>query len=177
MTTPPNSSFLIPHSFLTFSPLRALRVFASPRELFLTLFLLLTIPAFSQSAADMDELLETETINYQQAAWFVLQSANPDGFSGSPAEAFRYAIEHKWLPVNAAPEGRARLDGVSLLVMQSHSMKGGIVYTLTKSGRYAYRELAYRNIIQGRADPQMAVSGDLLLFMLTRVLFFQEGEL
>ena len=149
-----------------------------PRGIFLTIFfLLIAVPAFSQSADDIDVLLETETISNQQAAWFVLNAANPDGFSGSPDEAFRYAIERKWLPANAAADGRARLDGVSLLVMQSHNMKGGLMYALTKSGRYAYSELVYLNIIQGRADPQMAVSGDLLLFILTRILLYQEGEL
>ena len=158
MTTTPNSSFLIPHSLLI-------------------IFLFIAAVAFSQSADDIDVLLETETISYQQAAWFVLAAANPDGFSGSPAEAFRYAMERKWLPANAVAEDSARLDAVSLLVMQSHNMKGGLMYTLTKSGRYAYRELVYLNIIQGRTDPQMTVSGDLLLFILTRILLLQEGEL
>jgi len=140
-------------------------------------FMGLGMCAFSQSADDMDELLATETISYEQAAWFVLQAANPDGFSGSPADAFRYAIERKWLPANASSQDIARLDGVSLLIMQSHNIGGGFMYTLTKSGRYAYRELVYLNIIQGRTDPQMAVSGDLLLFVLTSLISFQEDEL
>ena len=161
----------------TNSPLRVLCAFAPPRGIFLTVFLLITAAAFSQSADDMDELLATETISYEQAAWFVLAAANPDGFSGSPAEAFRYAIERKWLPANASSQDTARLDGVSLLIMQSHNMSGGFMYTLTKSGRYAYRELVYLNIIQGRTDPQMAVSGDLLLFVLTSLISFQEDEL
>jgi hypothetical protein len=139
-------------------------------------FMGLGVCAFSQSADDMDELLAAETISYEQAAWFVLASANPDGFSGSPAEAFRYAIERKWLPANASSQDTARLDAVSLLIMQSHNMKGGFMYTLTKSGRYAYRELVYLNIIQGRTHPQMAVSGDLLLFVLTSLISFQEDE-
>ena len=155
MTTIPNSSFPILHFLL----------------------LLLAVPAFSQSAADIDELLAIESISYEQAAWFVLQAANPNGFSGSPAEAFSYAMERKWLPANVLPDHRATMDGVSLLIMQSHNMKGGFMYTLTKSKRYAYRELVYLDIIQGRADPQMTVSGDLLLFMLTRVILFQEDEL
>ena len=161
----------------TNSPLRVLCAFAPPRGIFLTIFLLITAAAFSQSAEQIDELLATETISYEQAAWFVLQAANPDGFSGSPAEAFRYAIEREWLPANASSQDIARLDGVSLLIMQSHNIGGGFMYTLTKSGRYAYRELVYLNIIQGRTDPQIAVSGDFLLFVLTRVLLFQEGEL
>jgi len=143
---------------------------------FLTVFLLSATFVFAQNAQDMDALLATETVSYEQAAWFVLGAADAPDFSGSAAEAFRYAAERNWLPAKAEPDGMARLDGVSLLVMQSHGINGGFMYTLTKSPRYAYRELVYLNIIQGRTDPEMTVSGDLLLFILTRVFYFQ-GDL
>jgi len=146
---------------------------------FFPLFLLLAINTFAQNAEDMDALLSTETISYEQAAWFVLGAADTPDFSGgplgSPAEAFTYAAARKWLPAKATPDGRARLDGVALLIMQSHNIKGGFMYALTKGPRYAYRELVYLNIIQGRTEPDMAVSGDLLLYLLTRVLYLQEG--
>jgi len=147
------------------------------KSFFLTVFLLSATLVFAQNAQDMDALLATETISYEQAAWFVLGAADAPGFSGGAAEAFRYAAERGWLPANAAPNDRARLDGVSLLIMQSHGINGGFMYALTKSPRYAYRELVYLNVIQGRTDPEMTVSGDLLLFILTRVLYFQEEQL
>jgi hypothetical protein len=56
-------------------------------------------------------------------------------------------------------------------------MKGGAFYTLAKTPHYAYRELLLQNIIQGRADPDMAVSGDLLLFVINRALEKKEGEI
>jgi hypothetical protein len=61
--------------------------------------------------------------------------------------------------------------------MGAFGIKGGIMYTAVKSPYYAYRELVHQGIIQGRADPDMAVSGDLLLFMIGRVLDRVEGEL
>jgi len=145
---------------------------------FLTLCFL-TGAAFlsAQNAEDIDALLSMDSISYEQAAWFVLGAADTPDFSGGPAEAFAYAAERKWLPAKAEPNGRARLDGISLLIMQSHGIKGGFMYKLTKGPRYAYRELVYKDIIQGRTAPEMAVSGDLLLFILTRVLYFQEDQL
>jgi len=140
-------------------------------------FIFLSSFAFAQNATDIDAILSTETISCEQAAWLVLGAADAPGFSGGAAEAFRYAMERGWLPAKAAPNGNARLDEISLLIMQSHHINGGFMYTLTKIPRYAYRELVHLNIIQGRADPQMAVSGDLLLFILTRVLYYQEDEL
>jgi len=143
----------------------------------LIIFLLSAITTFAQNAQDIDALLSTETISYEQAAWFVLGAADAPDFSGGPAEAFAYAAERKWLPAKAEPDGRARLDGISLLIMQSHGIKGGFMYALTKGPRYAYRELVYKDVIQGRTAPEMDVSGDLLLFILTRVLYFQEDQL
>jgi len=145
--------------------------------LFLPLFFLSAMSVFAQNAEDIDALLSTETISYEQAAWFVLGAADAPDFSGSPAEAFAYAAERKWLPAKATPDGMARLDGIALLIMQSHDINGGFMYKLTKGPRYAYRELVYKDIIQGRTEPEMAVSGDLLLFILTRVLYFQEDLL
>jgi len=143
----------------------------------LTIFLLSAMNAFAQNADDIDALLSLDSISYEQAAWFILGAADPADFSGGPAEAFAYAAERKWLPAKATPEGMAKLDGIALLIMQSHNIKGGFMYKLTKGPRYAYRELVYLNIIQGRTDPGIAVSGDLLLFILTRVLYFQEDQL
>jgi hypothetical protein len=85
-------------------------------------------------------------------------------------------MEQGWLPAGVAPTGTIRLDEVSFLVMQSFDIKGGVFYTLTENRRYAYRELVYRNIIQGRSSPAMAVSGDMLLFVVNRVLSFQEAN-
>jgi hypothetical protein len=92
-----------------------------------------------------------------------------------PNEAFRYAAKRNWLPKKAAANDAARLDGISLLLMRSFGIKGGIMYSLTKSPRYAYRELTYKNIIQGRADPAMNVSGGQLLFIINRALSLQEN--
>jgi hypothetical protein len=60
--------------------------------------------------------------------------------------------------------------------MGAFGIKGGVMYSVTKSPHYAYRELVYQGIIQGRADPGLAVSGDLLLFMVSKVLDRIEGE-
>jgi hypothetical protein len=46
-----------------------------------------------------------------------------------------------------------------------------------KTPHYAYRELLWQNVIQGRVEPDMAVSGDLLLFVVNRALELMEGEL
>jgi hypothetical protein len=91
--------------------------------------------------------------------------------------AFEYALEQKWLPAYTESGSTAALNGVSLLLMGAFGIKGGIMYSAVKSPHYAYRELTHQGIIQGRSDPDMAVSGDLLLFMTGKVLDRIEGEL
>ena len=142
--------------------------------LFFAVCLLLASPAFSQTAAELEQLLGTDSVTYEQAAWFVLRAA--DVYASSPAGAFAYAAEHNWLPANANAYGGVALEGLSLLIMQSFDFKGGLFYSFAQSPHYAYRELVHKGVIQGRIDPDMNVSGDLLLFILGRGLAVTENN-
>jgi len=128
----------------------------------------------AQTAVEIDDLLKTKAISYGQAARFVLKAADVSELMEAP-DAFRFAAERKWLPGNVSSGEEARLKGVSLLIMQSFDIKGGLFYSLFKNPHYAYREMVYQEIIQGRADPDMAVSGDMLLFLIGRILS-RQGE-
>jgi len=146
--------------------------------LFFGVCLLLTSPIlaprlFAQTAAEIETLLATEALSYGQAASFVLRAVDV----AATDNAFDYVAGQKWLPAAATQDAVAKLDGVSLLIMRAFNMKGGAFYTLMKTPHYAYRELLYQNVIQGRVDPGMAVSGDLLLFIVNRALERKEGEL
>jgi len=138
----------------------------------LLIFCFLTAPAFlaaQSTAQEIETLLGTNAVTYAQAARFALEASDtlavPD-----PNEAFRYAAEHGWLPKNVSANDTARLDGISLLLMRSFDIGGGILYSIAKNPHYAYRELAYREVIRGRADPAMNVSGELFLFLTGRIL-------
>jgi len=148
--------------------------------LFFGVCLLLASPifapqVFAQTAAELETLFYADAVNYAQAARYVLLAADINDLKAE--DAFSYAMEKKWLPAAAGKDTTAKLDGVSLLIMRAFDIKGGAFYTLMKTPHYAYRELLYQNIIQGRADPGMAVSGDFLLFVVNRALELTEGEL
>ncbi|MDR2952815.1 MAG: hypothetical protein LBU82_06205 [Treponema sp.] len=137
------------------------------------IFLFFPFSVFSQTADEIETLFSAEALNYEQAASFVLRAADVQ-VSGS---AFAYAAEQKWLSAKTTKGGYAVLNEVSLLIMRAFDIKGGIMYSLAKSPHYAYRELVHQGIIQGRADPCLIVSGDLLLFMVGKVLDQTEGEI
>jgi len=152
-------------------------------KFFITIiFCLLVCPAFlaaqesedaRSTAEEIEVLLNTKAITYAQASRFVLEAANVLAVKDHQ-EAFNYAIENGWLPKNVLPDALARLDHISLLLMRSFDTSGGIMYTLTKNSRYAYRELIYLNVIQNRADPSMFVSGERLLFYVNRLIAREE---
>ena len=131
-------------------------------------------PLFSQNAEEIEVLLSKDAVTYEEAAWFVLRIAEIPGIADSTG-AYDYAKNRNWLPYDAFPGVQARLDAVSLLFMQSFGYKGGAMYTLTKSSRYAYRELVHDGYIQGRVEPAMHVSGELLLYIAGRVLSGKGG--
>jgi len=149
------------------------------RMLTVLLFLVFvfSVPLFGQTAAQLEALFETPALNWEQAAAFVLEAAETRGpglDSFQSGEAFRFAMDEKWLPKGAIPGETARLNGISLLLMQSFGIKGGIFYGILKSPHHAYRELVYKKIIPGDTDPDMPVSGQQLLLMVGRILSAKE---
>jgi flagellar motor protein MotB len=138
------------------------------------IFFLAAVPAFvgAQTANDIESLLGTKSISYGQAARFVLDAAEIDGYNRSnPEDAFRFAVEQRWLPEKANPSDPINLQRFSLLFMRAFGIKGGPMYSIFKTSHYAYRDMVYQDIIQGRADPGMAVSGESLLFLVNRILY------
>ena len=142
--------------------------------LLFALCFLLGSMAFGQTAAEIESLLTVRSVTYEQAAWFVLRAA--DVYAASPEGAFSHASGQNWLPADAAAGDGVALGGLSLLVMEAFDLKGGLFYSFAKTPHYAYRELVYKDIIQGRVDPDMAVSGDFLLFLIGRVLSGMEDN-
>ena len=139
---------------------------------FFLLSLLITIPSFlfAQTAERIEKLLQQDKVSYRDAALLVLEaSGRLDAEKQTSADdAFTFAMERGWLPKNAQANSNAALDGLSLLVMQAFEINGGALFSLFQNPHYAYRAMVYRGIIQGRTDPQMSVSGELLLFIVNK---------
>ena len=131
-------------------------------------------PVFAQTGQRLLDLLEIQELSWASAASLVLEASDHGTFSDS--DAFSYAMEKGWLPRRSQPEENAQLGGIALLLMQSFDIKGGVMYSMFRNQRYAYRELVYRNIIIGRTWPSMTVSGDTLIFMTGRFLAIREAE-
>ena len=142
---------------------------------YIVLGIFLVRPGFlpAQTAAELEELLENPAVSYSLAAWFVQGSVGYQGID-SPEMAFNWAMARGFLPKNAAPDNPIKLGSLSFLIMRAFDMRGGIMYSIFSNPHYAYRELVYRDIIQGRAAANMAVPGEMLLFLVNRTLAINE---
>lgn len=124
---------------------------------------------YGQTAADIENLLDTREITFFQAAYVILAAAletPPE----SPAAAFNMARRKGWFSARTKTSGAVTMRTLSLLVMKAFNLKGGLLYRLFPGGRYAYREMVSRGFIEGRAYPSRKVSGEQLLWILGNVL-------
>ena len=125
---------------------------------------------FAQTAERIERLLRQDRVSYRDAALLVLEAAGhlDSEKQTSTDDAFSFAMRRGWLPEGAQADSDAMLGGLSLLVVQAFEIDGGVLFSLFKNPHYAYRAMVYRNIIQGRIDPQMLVSGELLLYTVNK---------
>ena len=142
------------------------------RNLFLICIFFATLSLSAQTAAELDTLLETENVSIATAARFTMGSVGllPAELSGAAAEASAYeeALSRGW--VRRGPDDAISLQNTAFLIMNAFELRGGIMYSLFHNPRYAYREMLYRKLIQGRANSSMKVPGRRFLQILGRAL-------
>jgi hypothetical protein len=114
--------------------------------------------------------LDSAQVRYAGAALIVLPAAGLMGEDALPEAAFAEALNRGLLPRGAEMDGAVRLGELAFLIMGAFDLKGGLLYTLFPGKRYAYRELVYRRLIQGRNDPALTLSGERLLRILGRAM-------
>jgi hypothetical protein len=142
---------------------------------FLSIFFLFLCPVIltaQSTAQEIETLLNANTVSYGQDVRFIL-NASERMIASSANEAFRYARLQNLLPL-VPVNSPARLDIISYLIMRAFDLKGGVMYSITKSPHYAYRELVYLEVIQGETTPSMNISGEQLLFITGRILEMRE---
>jgi outer membrane protein OmpA-like peptidoglycan-associated protein len=132
----------------------------------------------AQTAAGMDEILNTQEISWAQACRFVLPAAGALNEDAAPGDAFVAAREKGWLPKRAAADSPVNLGGLSYLIIQAFSIKTSFLYAAFPGPHYAYRQLDYLRLIPDIRDPALKVSGGRFLQILSGVLNYQgDGEL
>jgi hypothetical protein len=129
----------------------------------------------AQSNEMIDTILAQDQITYGHAAYLLLTADGTVPDTASVTDAHR-ATEQAGTPAALGyPADRPlNLGELSLMVMQTFNVPGGLAYRIYPHPRYAARELAFRDIIQGQSYPRMAVSGERAMRIIGRVLTLEE---
>lgn len=135
-----------------------------------------SLPLAAQTAAFMDRFLAQERVSYADASYLVLLGAGRLKDSDPVERAVAVLGEQGWsLPAKGAADPLT-LGEFALLVMRSFDIPGGLMYRIAPGPRYATRELAYLQVIQGKARPNSSVSGERAARILGRVLDTREAK-
>jgi hypothetical protein len=149
-----------------------------PRSVFATLFFLLSlcVGCFAQSNERIDELLGQEQAEFGHSLYVLLSAGGFIEDHSSVAAAHSRYAELGWLLSNKPVDAPLSVRELSYVIMKSLGLRGGIMYTILPSPRYAYRELVYKRIISGQTAAERKVSGDEVLRYLGAVLRMQEAQ-
>jgi len=124
------------------------------------LVLLSAVGAYAQSNERIDELLSQAQAHLDSAAYIVLAAGGLINESDDLATAFAKARELGLAKESSTPESPVRVDELSLMLMKSLAIKGGLLYSIFPGKRYAYRELVFQKAVNGSGGPARLVSGE-----------------
>lgn len=130
---------------------------------------LCVVAAIGQSNDFVDGLIASDSVSVGQAAYLVLVASDNLGEDADAARAFELLGTFGWAPTGASADAPILLKDYAYLLMSAFGLRGGLMYALFPGPRYAYRQLVSSFVIQGRSDPDMAVSGPVAVRMLGRV--------
>lgn len=141
----------------------------------LLLFFCSTFFSAAQSSERLSDLMETDKISKGQAAYLTATLMNLVEESAGNQDAFAVLQEHKLFSAKDNPDDAITIGHISLLYMKACGIKGGILYTITKNRRYAFRELKARGILPNQVTSTMLLSGLDALNLLNDCISKSEG--
>ncbi len=131
---------------------------------------------FAQSNAILDELIAQKPVLLGQAAYLVLSAAGQIPDSATVDQATQMVHQKKWASPLLKASDPLPLDQLSYIIMSSLDIKGGLLYTIFPSPRYALRELTFLRVAAAPAWPDKLVAGDEAMRMLTKAMDIKEGK-
>ncbi len=114
------------------------------------------LPVAAQSASEISLILEKKATNTLDFSYLVASSA---GFQGNPFQAYAWCDRFNTFPLDGTMNDPATPKAISHFLMANYQLQGGIMWTLTGSPRYAYKELKSRGFWPRGTDPDTALSG------------------
>ena len=128
----------------------------------------------AQSNFIIDLLIQEKQATFGKTAYLVLSAGELIEEDASVAETLDVMEEQKWRLRDKNINEPVTEAEFSYLVMQAMKIRGGIMYTLFPSPRYAFRELKFYNLIKGTQGPTRIVSGEFVINTLGKIMQWKE---
>ena len=136
-----------------------------------------TFFCFAQSNEKISEILESTQVTYGQICYI---SASAQGFiedDASYQDAVQALYDNNQIKSMIYEEELIPLVNVAFVFSQIWSVKGGLMYKLTKgSPRYVFKQLKSDGIIEKTKDPTAIISGKEALSLYTTCASFYGNE-
>ena len=131
---------------------------------------------YAQSAEIIDDIIESQSISYGEASYLAVLGTGMADDEADIDAAYTLVSSRDLNKNSKTADQPATLGEFAYILMESLEMKGGIMYRLFPSPRYAVRELAYLGVIDFEALPGNNLKGTEALTMLSELLSLQEAE-
>lgn len=138
--------------------------------------LFFTISLYSQSADSVTNILESQQVNYAQVSYFVAVHLEllPDGANEQQAMNVLTLANISDIPEN--PYKPLTYKKFSQMCMNAWIKKGGLMYSITKSPRYAFREMQSLGLISLQKYPNQYLSGKEALNIMSKCIKIYESR-
>jgi len=140
------------------------------------ILILLSGKLFAQSNDIVDELLLEEEASFGKTAYLVLIASNLISEDATIDNAVSEVQEQGWKIETRGNNEPIKLGELSLMLMKSLEINGGIMYKITSNARYACRELSYLGLVIGNNSPYRTLSGEEALMFISRVIAWKQNQ-
>ena len=139
-----------------------------------SIFLVLGCLCFGQSADMVSKMIESESVTYEDVAYFCAINLGLADEETPSEDALVILSDAKIFSMPKNPKANIAYDALANICMRTWEIKGGLFYTITKSDRYAFKELQYLGFISSSENPKKKVSGIEVLNLITRCMEINE---
>ncbi|MCR5290840.1 MAG: hypothetical protein K6E51_12680 [Treponema sp.] len=143
--------------------------------IFVFLFSFCIAGLHAQSAEFMSQLLESKRVTYGQACYFTALYKGSIPESVSQQEAFDFINKTGYVYKDSVTaDDFVTMADLSYLIVKAFNVKGGIMYSLFPSPRYALRLLESDGLVAQFTDPQGKIKGDDFIALFIRCLEYYD---
>ena len=131
---------------------------------------------WAQSAASMDSILDQDKLSFGAASYLLLVAQGDIEDNADFAQAAELMADTQPVFSKKDAEEVLTLGEYSFLIMKTYDRSGGLMYRLFPGPRYALRELAFINAVQGSRYPNSPLTGERAVRIFERFLTLSQDR-